>query len=60
MNIRGSVISYWLNDRKLPLEDVQVMAGHGYPSTTEKYKNPNTHEQREAINKLHQSIFGLK
>jgi hypothetical protein len=27
------------------LEDVQVMAGHSYPSTTEKYKNPNSEEQ---------------
>lgn len=26
--IRESVISYWLNDRKIPLEDVQIMAGH--------------------------------
>lgn len=57
-NIRNSVISYWLNELNKPLEDVQVMAGHCYPSTTEKYINPNTHEQREALNKLHQSIFG--
>lgn len=56
-NIRNSVISYWLNGRNISLEDVQVMAGHCYPSTTEKYINPNTHEQQEAVNKLHNDIF---
>lgn len=58
MTIRSSVINHWINERKLPLEDVQVMAGHRYPSTTEKYINPTTQEQREAVNMLHQSIFG--
>lgn len=57
-NIRNSVINYWLNDRKMRLEDVQIMAGHTYPSTTEKYYNPNSQEQREAINRLHNNIFG--
>lgn len=57
MTIRNSVISYWLNDRKMPLEDVQIMAGHSYPSTTEQYINPNTQEQREAVSRLHKSIF---
>jgi integrase/recombinase XerD len=57
-NIRNSVISYWLNVRKIPLEFVQVMAGHCYPSTTEAYIKPDEQEQREAINKLHEAIFG--
>jgi integrase/recombinase XerD len=56
-NIRNSVISYWLNSRKIPLEHVQVMAGHVYPSTTEQYIKPDEKEQREAINRLHESIF---
>lgn len=57
-NIRGSVISYWLNVRKIPLEHVQVMAGHRYPSTTEQYIKPDEQEQREAVTRLHASIFG--
>lgn len=56
-NIRRSVISYWLNVRNIPLEHVQVMAGDRYPSTTEQYINPNTQEQREAISRLHLTIF---
>lgn len=58
MNLRNSVISHWLNVRKIPLEDVQVMAGHRYPSTTEKYIKPDEKQQREAVSRLHQSIFG--
>jgi integrase/recombinase XerD len=57
-NIRRSVISYWLNERKISLEDVQVMAGHSFPSTTEQYIQPNTAEQREVVTRLHASIFG--
>jgi integrase len=57
-NIRKSVINYWLNERKILLEDVQIMAGHRYPSTTQRYVNTNTPEQREALSRLHKSIFG--
>ncbi len=56
--IRNSVISYWLNARKFPLEDVQVMSGHRYPSSTEKYIHPDIQEQREAMTNLHSEIFG--
>jgi len=52
-NIRISVISYWLNERKMPLEDVQVMAGHKWPSSTEKYKREDMEEQRRLINACH-------
>lgn len=52
-NVRISVISYWLNERKLPLEDVQVMAGHRWPSSTEKYKREDMEEQRRVINAFH-------
>ena len=58
MIIRNSVISYWLNVRKFPLEDVQIMAGHRYPSSTEMYIHPDIVEQREALNKIHSEIFG--
>lgn len=57
-NIRASVISYWLNERKFRLEDVQIMAGHRYPSTTERYIQKNIREQRAAVTDLHQMIFG--
>lgn len=56
-NIRKSVINYWLNERKILLEDVQIMAGHRYPSTTQRYINTNTPEQREALSRLHLTIF---
>jgi hypothetical protein len=35
----------------MSLEDVQIMAGHSYPSTTEQYINPNTQEIMEATPK---------
>ena len=40
-----------------PLEDVQIMAGHRYPSSTEKYVRVDVNEQREAVTNLHESIF---
>lgn len=51
--IRQSVISNWLNQRKLPLGDVQIMAGHKYPSSTERYKNQDAHTKRNLINRYH-------
>ncbi len=49
--IRMSVICNWLNEKKYKLEHVQELAGHKYPSTTEKYIKVNSNEQRELINK---------
>ncbi|MGQ2985365.1 tyrosine-type recombinase/integrase [Flavobacterium sp.] len=51
-SIRMSVVSNWLNEKKLPLEDVQELAGHKWPSTTEKYFRVDSLEQRELINKF--------
>jgi len=51
VTIRQSVISNWLNERKFPMEDVQLMAGHKWMSTTERYKQVNLDEQRKLINK---------
>jgi len=56
-NIRKSVISYWINDRGFKLEDVQIMAGHKYPSSTQKYIRINSEKQREVMTKLHEGIF---
>ncbi|MBC7410117.1 MAG: tyrosine-type recombinase/integrase [Arcicella sp.] len=50
--IRMSVIANWLNERKMPLEDVQRLAGHKWPSTTEKYYRVDSNQQRELINKF--------
>lgn len=56
-SIRRSVISYWVNERKIPIEDVQIMAGHKYPSSTEKYLQVDFGDGHEAITNLHNSIF---
>jgi site-specific recombinase XerD len=58
MNIRNSVISHWLNFKKLPLEEVQQMAGHRYPSSTERYLRKDVRQQREVVSRLHEKIFG--
>lgn len=51
--IRQSVISNLLNEKKIPLEDVQLFAGHKWPSITEKYRRNDISEQRALINSLH-------
>lgn len=51
--VRDSVISYWLNERKLPLEQVQLMAGHRWISCTERYLQASIDEQREVLRKAH-------
>lgn len=50
-NIRKSVISYWLNSLKLPLEQVQLMSGHKWITSTEKYRYRNIDEERDMINR---------
>lgn len=50
--IRMSVICNWLNEKKIPLEGTQELAGHKWPGTTEKYFKINSDEQRELINKF--------
>lgn len=50
--IRMSVICNWLNDKKLPLEKVQELAGHKWPGTTEKYFKADSEQQRELINRF--------
>lgn len=49
--IRMSVICNWLNERKIPLEKAQELAGHKWPSTTEKYIKVNVENERELINR---------
>lgn len=50
-SIRKSVIANWLNEKKLPLEQVQIMSGQKWMSTTVKYRQNNLEEQRELMNK---------
>jgi len=52
-SIRQSVISNWLNVRNFQLGDVQIMAGHKYPSSTEKYLNQDAESKRNLINRFH-------
>jgi len=49
--IRKSVIANWINEQQLPLEDVQLLAGHKWLSTTEGYRIENRENKREQINK---------
>lgn len=49
--IRQSVISNWMNEKKLLLEQVQLMAGHKWFSSTVKYRQHNIEEQRGLMNK---------
>lgn len=49
--IRQSVVSNWLNEKKLPLEQVQLLAGHRWISSTAKYRQHNLEQQRELMNK---------
>jgi integrase/recombinase XerD len=53
MTIRQSVISNQLNEFKRPLEDVQLFAGHRWPSATEKYRRLDMDLQRKLINLYH-------
>lgn len=50
-SIRQSVIANWLNEKKIPLEQAQLMSGQKWISTTVKYRQTNTEEQRELMNK---------
>lgn len=52
-SIRQSVIANWLNEKHIPLEQVQLLAGHRWISATIKYRNSPVIEQRELINRFH-------
>lgn len=58
-NIRSSVIANWLNYYRIPLSDVQLMAGHRWPTTTQKYIQTDKLKKRDAINLVHpmESMF---
>jgi integrase/recombinase XerD len=52
-SIRDSVIAFWLNVRNIPLEQVQLLAGHRWISSTLRYRQVSIDEQREILNKFH-------
>jgi integrase/recombinase XerD len=52
-SVRQSVIANWLNERKMPLEQVQLLAGHKWISSTFGYRQTSSDEQREMINRFH-------
>jgi len=52
-HIRQSVIANWLNLDQIPLADVQLMAGHKWPSSTEKYIRNDLAEKKRLINLYH-------
>lgn len=49
--IRQSVITEWLKEKDLRI--VQYMCGHRYVSSTERYRESNLEELKEALNKYH-------
>lgn len=51
--IRMSVISHWLNDKKLPIEIVMDLSGQKWPSSIMMYKRIDVEEQRKIINRYH-------
>jgi integrase/recombinase XerD len=51
--IRQSVIANMLNEKKIPLDQVQLWAGHKWLSTTYGYKENPIDEQRELVNRFH-------
>jgi site-specific recombinase XerD len=53
MTIRQSVIANWLNEKRIPLEQVQLLAGHKWIGSTLVYRQKSMDEQRELINKWH-------
>lgn len=51
--IRQSVIANWLNVKKKPLDEVQIMAGHKHPSSTERYIRKDIENHVQLINQFH-------
>lgn len=49
--IRQSVIRNWVNGTRYSLEEVQLLSGHKWLSTTERYKSGGSVGKREKINR---------
>ena len=55
--IRQSVISNWLNEKKYPLEQVQLMTGQKWISSTARYRHSPIEAQRKMMNEFHPLNF---
>jgi integrase/recombinase XerD len=49
--IRQSVITWWINDLKIPLEQVQLMSGHRWISSTQKYEFRKMSDELALVNR---------
>lgn len=49
--IRQSVICWWINELKMPLEQAQLMSGHRWISTTQRYEFRKTEDDLVLVNK---------
>jgi integrase/recombinase XerD len=50
--IRDSVISHWMNVKRMPPEQVQLLAGHRWISSTLRYKKAPVDQERELLNRF--------
>lgn len=55
--IRQSVIANWLNEKKYPLEQVQLMTGQKWISSTARYRHSPIEAQRKIMNEFHPLNF---
>lgn len=51
-SIRDSVISYWMNVKRIPPEQVQLLAGHRWISSTLRYKKAPVDSERAMLNRF--------
>lgn len=56
MELVGWLIANWLNEDIMVIADVQLMAGHRYPSRTQKYDREDPDEKRKLINQFHPMV----
>jgi integrase/recombinase XerD len=55
--IRQSVIANWLNEKKYPIEQVQLMSGQKWISSTARYRHTSIESQRKIVNEFHPLNF---
>jgi len=53
VSIRMSVMSYWINILKIPIEEVQMLAGIRWVSSIERYQHISAIEEQEVLKMFH-------
>ncbi|MGP8214015.1 MAG: tyrosine-type recombinase/integrase [Bacteroidia bacterium] len=53
MSIRQSVMSHWVNVRKIPIEEAQLLAGMRWVSSIERYQHMSGAEEQDVLKKFH-------